>query len=173
VDFIYRLLVPLSLLGLFLCAVWHIAALVGHPAASMDGGAMGMPLFVGIFLVWFPTMWRLRKIHGAMQSWNGMWVVLEGLEPWLKWSVLIVFAYAFINFFRGFGADMTSPEQSSIGFARIASGHAMFFYAAAAALNRAHERRSDLGIWQCPKGHCVTPKAKFCEECGAPIVKSA
>lgn len=59
-DLIYRLLVPLSLLGLFLCAVWHIAALVGHQAASMDRGAMSMPLFVGIFLVWLPTIWRLR-----------------------------------------------------------------------------------------------------------------
>jgi hypothetical protein len=47
------------------------------------------------------------------------------------------------------------------------------FYAAAAALNHAHDRRAELGIWKCPNSHSVSPKAKFCEECGAAVTKSA
>ena len=164
---ISRLLVPVSLAGLLLSALWNAAAWAGLPFAAMESGFA--VLFVGVFVVWFPTIFRLRKISSAMQSWNGWWVALEGTPRWMRIGTIVVFVYAFVNFFARFQGAPYSGPAGSIEFARIASGHAMAFYGIAGALNYAYERRAELGIWRCPAGHDVSPKANFCEVCGAPV----
>lgn len=166
-ELINRFLVPASLTGLVLSAVWNVASWAGLPVAAMESGSAA--LFVGVFVVWFPTVFRLRKISAAMQSWNGWSVALEGAPRWMRLGAIGLFAYAFVNFFARFGGAPSSGPADSIEFARLASGHAMAFYGIAAALNYAYERRAELGVWRCPNGHDVGPKANFCEVCGARV----
>ena len=56
---VHRLLVPASVAGLVLSTVWNAAAWARLPIAAMESGSS--LLFVGVFVVWFPTVFRSRK----------------------------------------------------------------------------------------------------------------
>jgi hypothetical protein len=162
VELVNRFLVPASFTGLVLSALWNAAAWARLPVAAMESGSAA--LLIGVFVVWFPTVFRLRKISAAMQ-WNGWSLALEGAPRWMRLGTIALFAYALVNFFAGSRGAPDPGPVDSIDFGRLASGHAMAFYGIAAALNYAYERRAELGIWRCPSGHDVGPKANFCEVC--------
>jgi hypothetical protein len=157
-----RIIAPVALAGLLASAAWHLGILAGHDFL----GEAGMVLFVGIFVVWFPTVMSLQKLAPALQR-GGSWkVLLAGAPDWVKTVVGAVFIYAMINFGLGFVGVFATTGP---GFWRIGSGHAMAFYAAAWGLSLAAVRREELGIeWKCQNGHDMSPIAKFCDECGAP-----
>ena len=160
-----RVIAPVALVGLLASLAWHLGILIGH---DFLGGA-GMVLFIGIFVVWFPTVMSLQKLGPALQR-GGTWkVLLEGAPAWVKTVVSGAFVYAMVNFGLGFVGGFSTRGS---GFWRIGSGHAIAFYAAAWGLSTAAVRRGELGIeWKCQNGHEMSPTGKFCEECGAPAKK--
>jgi hypothetical protein len=157
-----RIIAWLAAAGLVLSAAWHLGMLVGHDFL----GQAGEVLFAGIFVVWFPTVLLLQKLGPAFRNTRDWRVLLEGTPHWVKPIVTATFANAIINF--GLGV-LGVYDLRGAGFWRMASGHAMVFYAAAWGVNLAAYRRDELGIdWKCQNGHEISPQAKFCELCGAP-----
>ena len=149
--------------GFALSAVWHLAA--------RQGRAPGMPpyaiaLFVGVFVVWFPTVIYLQRFERVLRRGLGItgWkYVVAGAPPWLIWLAGFSFVYAIVNFL------LFMPHASDASFGIGASGHAMAFYSAAAVINYAAVRREGANDdWECERGHLMGPDEKFCSECGAP-----
>jgi hypothetical protein len=161
-----RLIAVLAGLGLLMSFAGHVGLVLGH---DLFGSAWPV-LFVGIFVVWFPTVLAMRRFGPVMQRKDGWKVALTGAPEWVRYVVYAALAYAIINFGLGF-LGLYSLQGS--GFWRVGSSHAMAFYAAAWGLATASNRREELGIdWKCLHGHDMTPGARFCEVCGAPAQRS-
>ena len=69
-----RIIAPLTFVGLLLSAGWHIGLLLHHDLV----GQGGTDLFIGIFVVWFPTVFYLRRFGSTMQRRTGWKVWLAG-----------------------------------------------------------------------------------------------
>ena len=160
-----RLLAPVAFIGLLLSAAWHVGLLFHHDLL----GPGGTVLFIGIFVVWFPTVFYLRRFDSTTGQGRRSWKVwLAGGPDWLYPLLQGIVVYAVINFGLGF---LGVYSMEGPGFWRMASGHAMVFYGAAWGVAYAAMRREDEGIeWRCQNGHEVPPDAKFCAECGAPVI---
>ena len=159
-----RIIAPLAFVGLLLSAAWHLGLLLHHDLFGQGGTV----LFIGIFVVWFPTVFYLRRFGSTMQRRTAWKVWLAGGPDWLYPLLMGIFVYAIVNFGLGF-LGVYSMEGS--GFWRMASGHAMVFYSVAWGVAYAAIRRENLGIeWRCQSGHEMPPEAKFCAECGAPAI---
>ena len=152
------------MVGLLLSVAWHVGLLLGRDFF----GAGGIALFVGVFVVWFPTVIQLQRT-GAGGRFGSDWKTwLAGGPPWLYPLVIGIFVYAMINFGLGF---LGVYSMEGTGFWRMASGHAMAFYSAGWGFAYAANRREELGLdWRCQHGHEMPPGAKFCAECGAPAM---
>lgn len=148
--------------GLLVTFIGHVGLIFGHDFYGKGWNA----LFIGIFVVWFPTVLSMKKLNSAVRG-NDFWkVALTGAPPVAKYFVYGAFGYAIINFVAGM---LGAFEMKGSGFWRVGSSHAMAFYAAAWGLALAAAGRVSLGIeWKCERGHEMHPGAKFCEECGAP-----
>jgi hypothetical protein len=125
-------------------------------------------LFVGIFIVWFPTVLYLQRFNKEMRGGFGLggWkYVVAGAPAWLIAVAVLAFAYAIVNFMLLIPTQGDSADTFGIG----ASGHAMAFYSIAALVNWAAVQREIRGLeWKCERGHRMAPSEKFCSECGAP-----
>jgi len=53
-----------AMLGFAASLVWHIVTLLGHPLPSLISGA----LFVGIFVVFFPTVLYLQRFNSVLRG---------------------------------------------------------------------------------------------------------
>ena len=151
---------PLAFLGLLLSTAWHLGTLFGRDPF----GQAGMYLFLGIFVVFMPTLSYLQKHQGSLQT-GGWKVLLPGAPAWLALTVKVVWVYAILNFILG----MVGLYDMSADFSRAASSHAMAFYVSCWGIGLAAVRRDELGIeWKCQNGHDISAEARFCEKCGAP-----
>jgi hypothetical protein len=155
------LLAAVAGFGFLLTFIGHVGLIFGY-----DFYGKGWPiLFVGIFVVWFPTVLSMRKLGPAFQKKDGWKIALIGAPPFAKHVFYGTFGYAIVNFAAGV---LGAFEMKGSGFWRVGSSHAMAFYGAAWALALAAAGRASLGIeWKCERGHQMTPGANFCEECGA------
>jgi len=162
---LHSLLAAVAGLGLLLTFIGHVGLVSGHDLYGKGWNA----LFIGIFVVWFPTVWSMKKLNSKVWG-NDFWkIALTGAPPLAKYVVYGAFGYAIVNFVAGM---LGAFEMKGSGFWRVGSSHAMAFYAAAWGLALAAAGRESLGIeWKCQRGHEMHPGAKFCEECGAPAVQ--
>jgi hypothetical protein len=139
-------LVVLSAIGLILSLWVHLGAVAGRQVAP---GYFFFMLHIGIFVVWFPTVFVAQKRLGTTSR-NDFWkLVFRGAPDWMRYMVFGFFGYAALNFilfmaqqpvgYRGGG----TPPAEWRGF----SGHWMVFYSAAmATLYAAVNSPSDRGI---------------------------
>jgi len=156
------LLAAVAGFGLLVTFVGHVSLVCGYDLYGKGWNA----LFVGIFVVWFPTVLSMRKLKYAFRGNNGWKIALTGASPWVRYVVYGTFIYAIVNFGLGM---LGLFEMKGGGFWRVGSSHAMAFYGAAWGLALAAEGRRSQGIeWKCRQGHDMNPGARFCEECGAP-----
>jgi hypothetical protein len=150
-----------------LCNIVTRAGVMKIPQATF------MPLFVGVFVVFFPTVLSAYKFQRMKGDWLGLkaWKYIgQGAPGWMRWAVVATFVYAFINFFTAASFASQSGPVSAEVFVVAGSGHTMLFYAACIWINYAAQRRTELGIeWACQRGHSMSPEDKFCTECGAPM----
>jgi hypothetical protein len=152
----------IAVAGFAASVVVHLCSLVG---VEQPFGRAAWGLHVGIFVVWLPAILVSQKLtKGARQAefWKA---VLRGCPAWTRRALYVLFAYTFVNFFVGIAAG----HQSDADNLRIFSGHWMLFYGAGAAMLYSAHRLGPPGVPRCPLGHEVSPFAKFCDECGAPL----
>jgi hypothetical protein len=131
-------------------------------------------LHIGIFIVWIPAVLvanRLTKDVPRKDFWKA---ALRGCPEWMRYMSYGFFGYAFLNFVffaitapKGRAASSMSPSEVR-GF----SGLWMAFYSAALSIVFSAIRLWDQE-WQrrCLNGHAVSPIAKFCDQCGRPVIE--
>ena len=153
------------------------AALLAIHVASLFGVAYPFEHFIGIlgpgiFVVFLPTIFVMNRLTRDFKQKDIWRAALRGCPTWMRRTVWTIFGYSWFGFFilplifRG-GMDSATNK------ARIGSGALMVFYLIPLAVlysaTKAHtldESRS------CLNGHHISPLAKFCEECGAPVAPS-
>jgi len=146
--------------------VVHVASLFGVAAPFEHVLRYLAP---GVFVVFLPTiqvMTRLTRDFKQKDIWRA---ALRGCPQWMRRAVWVIFGYAWVGFFALpflYGGGMDSEANK----ARMLSGTLLIFYLipvavlySATQVTRFDENR------RCLNGHPVSPLAKFCEECGAPV----
>jgi hypothetical protein len=126
--------------GFTISLTTHVLYLVGYEIPS----ALTMTLFVGIFVVWLPTVFEVSALKSD-RSWAGLWKMLEPAPLWLRLLAAAAMVYATANFFLTTGSAFGRVTDQNPGFARIATGHALAFYSGSMALmaaSRERERRA-------------------------------
>ncbi len=132
-----------SCIGLVLCLIAHIAALLGLPEPFPKAAPA---LRIGLIVVWIPAAFAAHQLGPSLQ-WNDParrkvhWgLVLRGCPTWMRWLTYGFIGYAFFNFFlffiRTFEQGLAGQAQAGAGidFLSLALGHWMAFYAVAAAV---------------------------------------
>jgi hypothetical protein len=167
--FLYPLL-GLAAFGFVAALAVHLAALLGliYPFERLLKF-----IGLGLFLVWVPcilVMGRLTREFKQKDIWRA---ALRGCPKWLQRTLWIVIGYAWVGFFALpviYGGGMNSPANT----ARSMSGILLTFYSIAACVlySATQAKKFDEGR-RCLQGHRVSPLAKYCEECGAPVQEGA
>ena len=161
----------LSAVGLALSLISHLAALLGTTGPLGDKAWM---LHIGCFVVWLPAvlvMNRLTKDVPRRDIWK---TALRGSPPWMRNMTYAFLWYAMLNFlvFLTNAPKATGSGPMPPAVVRGFSGHWMAFYSAALAM-----LYSGMNLWEqtsprrCPNGHDVGSMAKFCDQCGQPIIE--
>lgn len=141
----------LAAIGFAASVVVHALALLGKPLQDALPAIWG--LHVGIFLVFFPAVFELRRTSAK----GDPFALMRGVPTWAAALVAVLLLYALVNFFASFtGAVAGSPEirdgqyvlinkgkfirhltaeeyvQGRANTLRGFSGHWMLFYAVSA-----------------------------------------
>jgi hypothetical protein len=162
------LFVVLSAVGLVVSLWVHFGAVMGRRVAPEP---FFWILHVGIFVVWFPTVWVAQKRVGNLQRKDFWKVVLNGSPEWMRYMVYGFGGYAIINFAlfmlkAPYGSSGNNPSTTEWrGF----SGHWMAFYSAALAILYSAVRANETGS-RCVNGHPVLANAAFCTQCGQAVM---
>lgn len=160
----------LALIGLVLSVTVHVFSLLN---LKIPFGKLVWFLHGGIFVVWIPVVIIGNKLTDGYKRKNFWKAALRGCPKWMKGAVYFFIGYAVINFII-FAVLSTGAEKevSEAMQTRGFSGHWMFFYSVAAAVlySATKAEKVDKNS-KCPNGHSVSPTAKYCEECGAPILE--
>jgi hypothetical protein len=151
----------LSGAGVLLCLASYVRWLTGsyHPFKS------GPPiLFVGIFVVWVPTVLLMNTLTRDFKQ-RDLWkAALRGCPSWMRMCLWIgtgsVVAITFLPVI--FGRNRAPSEGGFTLFPII-------FYAVSFCTMYSILHVDELdAARRCLNGHTIPPLAKFCEECGAP-----
>lgn len=158
--------IGLSALGLVLSVVTHIAVILGlHVPAELN------LLFPGIFIVWFPAVITLSLItDGSLKK--DIWkVALRGAPKWMRFMNYGFGIYAILNFVIFIVFVPNNPQDSDSSMLRGFSGYILPFYSVALAIFYSASQVGKNGFRRkCPNGHQVSFSAKYCENCGQPIL---
>ena len=153
------------------------AALLAVHVASLFGVAYPFERFAGIlgpgiFVVFLPTIFVMNRLTWDFKRKDIRRASLRGCPTWMRRTVWTIFGYSWLGFFilpLIFGGGMDSATNK----ARIGSGAGMVFYLIPfAILYSAINAQTQDESRHCLNGHNVSPLAKFCEECGAPVAPS-
>src|ERR1019366_2683658 len=157
-----------SAVGLVVSLWVHLGAVMGRRVAPE---AFFWMFHVGIFVVWFPTIFVAQRLVGNVNR-KDLWkVVLKDSPDWMRYMVYGFFGYAILNFLSFMtkapsGGSGNPPAVVWRGF----SGHWMAFYSAALALLYSAARTADTAL-RCANGHLASPKAIYCTQCGQPVMR--
>ena len=158
---------------LALAAVGFIATLTVH-VASLFGVVYPFEpstkfLIPGMFVVFVPAIFVMNRLIKDFKQKDVWRAALRGCPQWMRRAVWAVFGYAWVGFFALpllYGGGMDSAANR----ARVGSATIMVFYLVPCAVlySATHVQHFDQSR-RCLNGHGVSPLAKFCEECGAPV----
>lgn len=158
-----------SAVGLVVSLWVHLGAVMGRRVAPQSFFWM---LHVGIFVVWFPTIFVGQRLVGSVNRKDFWKVVLKGSPDWMRYMVYGFFGYAIVNFLL----FMTKAPSGSSGANPPAvvwrgfSGHWMAFYSAALAVLYSAAHMADTAP-RCANGHLASPNAVYCARCGQPVMR--
>ena len=157
-----------SAVGLVVSLWVHLGAVIGRRVAPE---AFFWMLHVGIFVVWFPTIFVAQRLVGNVNR-RDLWkVVLKDSPDWTRYMVYGFFGYALVNFLLFItkapsGGSGNPPAVVWRGF----SGHWMAFYSAALAILYSAARTGDTSL-RCANGHLASSNAIYCPQCGQPVMR--
>ena len=157
----------MSGLGLIAAITWHVLALLGRDLPH----GVWLALFLGIFAVWLPAVLAILPLRGKLQEVGGIQtfrIIFAGAPLWMAALALLALAYAVVNFLLATGAPIGSVSDRDPSFQRVASGHAIAFYAAAMTILYAASIRADPP--RCYNGHRLMPGQEKCAVCGAKAI---
>ena len=151
----------LAAVGVLLCLSFYLLGVTGiHPIPSGN-----VPiLFVGVFIVWAPTvilMNRLTKDFKQKDIWKA---ALRGCPPWMKMALWVVVGAVFVLFFVPVLSGHSRGDSNQIFVLFPIVFYSVSFCTMYSLIN---VERFD-STRRCLNGHAISPLAKFCEECGAP-----
>lgn len=165
-NLIHRIVGSVAAVGFFVSLISNLSFWFG---IDLLGGVWPV-VFGGIFIVWFPTMLLQRGMMSRMRNRSDWKTMFYGTPAWVLPAFYVVMGYGVINFFLGFLGIVSLGGEN--GFWRIGSSHAMIFYGAAAGMAWGAVVRDEEGLnWKCTQGHEMAPDAKFCQECGSPLLR--
>jgi hypothetical protein len=169
-----RVMAAVTYPGFALAVVGFAAILVVH-LASLFGVTYPFERSIeilgpGVFVVFLPTvlvMTRLTRDFKQKDAWRA---ALRGCPRWMYRAVWGIFLYCWAGFFvlpllYGGGMDEASNKARS-----MSAGLLIFYLIPLAVMYSAMHVEGFDNSRQCLNGHRVSPLAKFCEECGAPVV---
>jgi hypothetical protein len=158
-----------SAAGLMAVLAVHVASLLG---AAYLFEHLSKFLAFGVFAVMVPTTFVMNGLIWDVKQRDIWRAALRGCPQWVRGLVWAIFGYTWIGFFALpllYGGGM----HSETNLARSMSAMLLVFYVvplsvlySATQVARFNERT------HCSNGHRVSPLAKFCEECGAPVAAS-
>jgi hypothetical protein len=135
---------------------------------------LSMVLFVGIFAVWFPAMLVVVALRAKLRQEGGRGfykAAFAGAPMWMAIVAFVALGYAALNFFLATGMPVGSVSDKNPEFQRVASGHAMAFYAAAMTILYAAAVRADPP--RCYNGHKLGAGQETCGVCGAALIRDS
>jgi hypothetical protein len=144
----------------------HIASLLGvvHP---FDHSIK--VLFPILFVLWLLTIFVMNRLCRNFKQKDVWRAALRGCPTWWRRAVWVLFGYSWIGFFvlpAIYGGGMSTGANG----ARVGSAVLMtFYFMAASVLYSATRVEKSDGSRHCLNGHHVSPLAKYCKECGAPV----
>jgi hypothetical protein len=151
-----------------------LAAMLAIHVASLFGATYPFDhslrlLGPGVFIVFLPTIFVMNRLIRGFKQKDVWRAALRGCPQWMRRTVWIIAGYAWVGCFALpflYGGGMDSAPNK----ARSMSGGLLIFYLIpAAVLYSATKIQHFDDSRRCLNGHCVSPLAKFCEECGAPV----
>jgi hypothetical protein len=158
---------------LALAAAGFVAVLAIHVAA-LFGAAYPFHHFLnflgpGLFVVFVPTIFVMNRLTADFKQRDIWRAALRGCPRWMRGLVWAAFGYSWVGFFLLpllYGGGMGSEQNG----ARSMSAILLVFYAVSVAVlySATQVPRFDESR-RCLNGHRVSPLARFCEECGAPV----
>lgn len=108
-----RLTFWLSLISALLAGAMHAATYFGRAPYSV------LLLLPGLFVVWPLVLWQWRRVPRR----NLASPIFGDVPRWMKWTIVALLLYAFVNFFIGRSLnDGGNPERRSNGTFVLASG---------------------------------------------------
>jgi hypothetical protein len=122
-------------------------------------------LFVGIFVVWFPTVILMNRLTRDFKQ-KDLWkAALRGCPAGMKVGLWIAIGCAVGGTFLVPLASGQRPGITPASFELVP----IAFYSVSFCVmySLIHADQVDR-IRHCLSGHVISPVAKFCEECGAP-----
>jgi hypothetical protein len=162
---VYPFLV-LSAVGFAAILVIHVASLFGIRAPFEH---LLTYLAPGVFVVSLPTILVMNQLTRDSKRKDIWRAALRGCPQWMYRTVWVIFGYAWVGFFALpflYGGGMDSEANK----ARMVSGTLLIFYLIPLAVLYSWTQARHLDeSRRCLNGHNVSPLAKFCEECGAPV----
>ena len=168
-----QLLPPVSILaatGLLLSVIVHIYAFLGQ---QVPFGNLAYGLHVGLFIVWFPAASVGKLLSKDFKQSELFQAMLRGCPIWMKRMPYLFFLYGAINMIWIIStgqATKCGDIGNEIQQYRLFSGFWMVFYSAAFSVLYSASQTEILDKERrCRNGHVVSPSARFCEDCGAPV----
>jgi hypothetical protein len=161
---------------LALAVVGFVAVLAVH-VGSLFGATYAFEHFLkflgpGVFVVFVPMIFVMNQLSRDFKQKDVWRAALRGCPRWMRRAVWAIIGYAWAGFFAlpflyGGGMDSTANKARSMSATLL-----MFYLIPASVLYSATRVRAFDESRRCLNGHHVSPFAKFCEECGAPIAPS-
>jgi hypothetical protein len=162
---------------LALAAVGFVAMLAIHVAAlfgvTYPFNHFFKFLVPGVFIAFLPTIFVMNRLTRDFKQKDIWRAALRGCPSWMRRTVWIIFGYAWAGFFvlpLLYGGGMNSPLNQTRTFSAVLM---IFYLIPVAVLYSATQVQRFDESRRCLNGHRVSPLAKFCEECGAPVPPSS
>jgi hypothetical protein len=157
----------LAAIGVIVCFALHIISFREDPELLKRALVF---VFPGIFVVWLPTVLVMNRLTRDFKQ-RDLWkAALRGCPPGMKVILWLVLGYVFFATFLMPLLRGSNPGASPGGFLIFPAA----FYSVSFCVMYSATRVEQVdGGRRCRNGHLVSPLAKFCEDCGAPVTAEA
>jgi hypothetical protein len=127
-----------------------------------------IPLFAGSFVVYVPAVLVANWLSRNFKQKEWLKAALRGCPKWMRMTVNVLGGYAVLSFIAVVVAGHGEPSAKGQAAMFSAYGMAFDWTSFAVLFSAMHVKDHDAGRC-CLNGHSVSPLAKYCEQCGAPV----